>query len=95
MLVSRAKRRKRVNSFVWGVGLEKKFKSSGRRDRRPWGGRERLAEGKSSLQPCWADGEGGGRQKEEKCQVVEGSRMGQGGGASVFMTWIAEDEDEF
>ena len=57
--------------------MERKFKSNrrrnksnGRRDRRPWGGRERLAEGKSSLQPCCAHGKEGGRQQEEKCQVV-------------------------
>lgn len=53
--------------------MERKLKSNGRRDRRPWGGRERLAEGKSSLQPCCADGKEEGRQREEKCQVVCGA----------------------
>ena len=83
--------------------MERKLKSNGRRDRRPWGGRERLAEGKSSLQPCCADGKEEGRQREEKCQVVCGgwqvvrweAGRGREGSDSVFMTWLVEDEDEF
>lgn len=65
MLVGRAKRRKTVASFSVR-GRKKLFKSSGRRDVGPWGGRERLTD------PCWADG------KEEGGKKRRNARLGGG-----------------
>lgn len=97
-----------------GGKVERQFRSNRGRDLNPTeeeiGGLGEEGRGwlraRAASSPGCADGKEGGRQQEEKCQVVcvpggcwgvvRGEAVwGREGSASVFMTWLVEDEDEF